>query len=199
MNQPTFRLPGRAICQHYQRMVAIGIPKRPELRYFARRASGAINTWPALCERQLLSSILLKNSVLKRGRLDRTKAQLADAQQKWRFREGFQRLDLDQEVALAAFLVIGVSHFAIRRKFCAVAASRNSSCAPLGPRSRNRSSFKMRFKWANNISTFLRCRRECRYAGVSPMDLATSLDSSCTLRAIFRIGVFGQHCCFIEH
>ena len=39
-----------------------------------------------------------------------------------------------------------INRFAIRRKFWAVAANKNSSCAPLKPRSRNLSSFRMRFK-----------------------------------------------------
>jgi hypothetical protein len=39
--------------------------------------------------------------------------------------------------------------------FWAVAARWNSSRAPQGPRSRNRSSFRMRWRWANSISTFL--------------------------------------------
>src|SRR5262249_19101342 len=46
------------------------------------------------------------------------------------------------------------------RRFWAVAARWNSSRAPLGPRSRSRSSFKMRLRCANSISTFLRWRRE---------------------------------------
>ena len=41
------------------------------------------------------------------------------------------------------------------RRFWAIAASVNSSCAPRGPRSRRRPSFRMRFKWANSISTRL--------------------------------------------
>ena len=39
-----------------------------------------------------------------------------------------------------------ISRFAIRRKFCAMAASRNSSRAPLGPRRRKRSSLRMRLR-----------------------------------------------------
>ena len=39
---------------------------------------------------------------------------------------------------------LGISHLLIRRRFCAVAASRNSSCAPVSPRSRSRSSFRIR-------------------------------------------------------
>ncbi len=45
-------------------------------------------------------------------------------------------------------------------RFCAAAARWNSSRAPFGPRSRSRSSLRMRFRWANSISTFFRCRRE---------------------------------------
>ena len=40
---------------------------------------------------------------------------------------------------------------ASRFRFCAIAARVNSNAAPLGPRSRNRSRRKMRFKWANSI------------------------------------------------
>ena len=54
---------------------------------------------------------------------------------------------------------IGTS-LAILRRFWAVAASRNSSLAPFGPRRRKRSSFRMRLRCANSISTFLRCRRD---------------------------------------
>jgi hypothetical protein len=43
-----------------------------------------------------------------------------------------------------------------RLRFCAVAVSRTSSLAPLKPRSRSRSSLRMRFICANRISTFLR-------------------------------------------
>ena len=51
---------------------------------------------------------------------------------------------------------------AIFRRFWAAAARWNSSLAPLGPRRRRRSSFRMRLRWANSISTFLRWRRETR-------------------------------------
>src|SRR5438094_730563 len=50
---------------------------------------------------------------------------------------------------------IGISMASLRR-FWAVAARWNSSRAPFGPRNRSRSSFKMRLRWANSISTFLR-------------------------------------------
>jgi hypothetical protein len=46
---------------------------------------------------------------------------------------------------------------AILLKFCALAAIRNLSRAPLRPRSLKRSSRRMRFKCANSISTFVRC------------------------------------------
>ena len=55
----------------------------------------------------------------------------------------------------------GVNHFAIRRRFCAVAAIKNSSCAPLNPCSRKRFNFRIRLRCANSISTFLRSRRDC--------------------------------------
>ena len=47
----------------------------------------------------------------------------------------------------------------VTRLICGWKASRNSSRAPLGPRSRRRPSRRMRLRWANSISTFLRrCR-----------------------------------------
>ena len=52
-------------------------------------------------------------------------------------------------------------------RFWAVAASRNSSRAPHGPRRRSRSSRRMRFRCANSISTFFRSRREVS-VGVGP-------------------------------
>src|SRR2546422_8269326 len=58
------------------------------------------------------------------------------------------------------------SNLARRRRFCAMAASVNSSCAPHGPRSRRRPSFRMRLRWANSISTRLRSRRDCSKAWV---------------------------------
>ena len=54
---------------------------------------------------------------------------------------------------------IGMS-LAILRRFWAVAAIWNSSLAPFGPRRRNRSSFRMRLRCANSISTFFRWRRD---------------------------------------
>jgi CheY-like chemotaxis protein len=53
----------------------------------------------------------------------------------------------------------GISMASLRR-FWVVAARWNSSRAPFGPRNRNRSSFRMRLRWANNISTFFRSRLE---------------------------------------
>ena len=90
-------------------------------------------------------------------------------------------------------------YFPIRLKFCAVAVSRNSSWAPLKPRSRKRSTFKMRFMCANSISTFFRCRRVLRYAGVFLTSRATSRALSCTERSNFFAGAFGQHCSFNGH
>jgi len=48
-------------------------------------------------------------------------------------------------------------YVAMRLRFCAVAVRRNSSLAPLKPRNRRRSIFRMRFMCANSISTCLRC------------------------------------------
>src|SRR5262249_17391017 len=53
---------------------------------------------------------------------------------------------------------------ASRRRFCAIAASVNSSCAPRGPRNRRRLNLRMRLRWANSISTRLRSRRDCSKA-----------------------------------
>ena len=69
---------------------------------------------------------------------------------------------------------------ASRRRFCAVAASRNSSLAPHGPRSRNRPSPRMRLRWANSISTFFRRRQATSYSGVAASARATSRASSST-------------------
>lgn len=77
------------------------------------------------------------------------------------------------------------------------AARVNSSLAPLSPRSRNRSSFNIRFRCANSISTFLRSHRDRRYSGVPAIRLATSRAASWMLRVILRNGAFGQHRCFI--
>jgi len=56
----------------------------------------------------------------------------------------------------------GASRKAMRRRFCAMAASKNSSRAPVGPRRRSRSSLMIRFRCANNISTFFRFLRDRR-------------------------------------
>src|SRR3546814_10554558 len=61
-----------------------------------------------------------------------------------------------------------------RRRFCAVAASVNSSLAPLSPRSRKRVTFRMRLRWAKSISIFLRRRRDRAYSGVVLIRRATS-------------------------
>ena len=51
-------------------------------------------------------------------------------------------------------------------RFWTVAASRNSSEAPLGPRSLSRRRPKWVFRWANSISTFFRCCADCWNASV---------------------------------
>jgi len=82
---------------------------------------------------------------------------------------------------------------ASRRRFCAVAASRNSSLASHGPRSRKRPSRNMRLRWANNISTFFRLRQAASNSGVPASARATSRESSSRSRGIFRATVLGQH------
>ena len=87
---------------------------------------------------------------------------------------------------------IGIS-FASFRRFWAVAARRNSSRAPFGPRSRNRSSLRIRLRWANNISTFLRSRREVRPSQDLAICRAISRAPSWMELGTLRAGVFGQH------
>jgi hypothetical protein len=92
---------------------------------------------------------------------------------------------------------------ASRRRFCAMAASVNSSCAPRGPRNRRRPSFRMRFKCANSISTRFRSRRDCSNASVLANARATSRASflprqrgqlRCTPRRHVRIPGERCHC-----
>lgn len=60
----------------------------------------------------------------------------------------------------AAFgLGTGIS-FASLQRFWAVAARRNSSRAPVGPRNRRRSSLRIRLRRANSLLAFLRSRRD---------------------------------------
>jgi hypothetical protein len=59
---------------------------------------------------------------------------------------------------------------AIRLRFCTVVAKVNWSVAPVSPRSRKRSSFMIRLRWANSISTFFRSQHiETSYSGVLAM------------------------------
>jgi hypothetical protein len=86
---------------------------------------------------------------------------LADAVEKVRF-----EVVASAGLTVAMALVVGATRHAAEvgagagismaslRRFWAVAARRNSSCAPFGPRNRNRSSLRMRLRWANSISTF---------------------------------------------
>src|SRR6201982_1282630 len=52
------------------------------------------------------------------------------------------------------------------RRFCGVAASGNSNCAPRGPRNRRRPSRKMRLRCAKSISTRFLSWRDCSNASV---------------------------------
>ena len=96
-------------------------------------------------------------------------------------------------VAIAASGLFGINHAAILRKFCAVAASKNSSLAPFRPRRRNLSNRRMRLRCANSISTFFRCRRDWAYRFVVDSWRAPSRADSFTWRAILRCVVLGQH------
>src|SRR6202040_3087197 len=93
----------------------------------------------------------------------------------------------------------GATSLASRLRFCAIAASVNSNCAPLGPRRRNRSSRRMRLRCANSISIFLRSRRDCANALVLARARATSRAASFTSRTIRRAGMFGQHFALSGH
>jgi len=72
-------------------------------------------------------------------------------------RQGSDDGRLSQVASLGAGTGINLASF---RRFWAVAARWNSSRAPFGPRNRNRSSFRMRLRWANSISIFFRSRLE---------------------------------------
>jgi hypothetical protein len=70
---------------------------------------------------------------------------------------------------------------------------------PLKPRSRNRSSLRIRFICANRISIFLRSRRDCWKASVSAKGRTRSRTSSLRSRVILRtVAVvhfgFSEHC-----
>ena len=82
--------------------------------------------------------------------------------------------------------------FAIRLRFCAMAASMNSFCAPSGPRNLIRLRPRMRLRWANSISTFLRLRPPRSCALVLAKARATSRAGSKMCRGTRRCGVFGQ-------
>lgn len=105
-------------------------------------------------------------------------------------RSGMERAASLAAQAVAG-LVIGII-FAIFRRFWAAAARWNSSLAPLGPRRRRRSSFRMRFRWAKSISTFFRWRRDTRYASVVAISRARSRAPSWTDRVTLRAGHVGR-------
>ena len=86
--------------------------------------------------------------------------------------------------------------FASFRRFWAVAASRNSSFAPHGPRSRSLPRPSMRLSCANSTSTFLRSFIETAYCSVPAMSRATWRASSCSSRVRDLASALGQHCCF---
>src|SRR5208283_844300 len=79
------------------------------------------------------------------------------------------------------------------RRFCAMAASVNSSLAPQGPRNRSLLSLRMRLRCANSISIFFRSRRDRKYSGVPARCRTTSRAASWMLLGILRWGWPGQH------
>ena len=81
-------------------------------------------------------------------------------------RAGF-RLGFVYAGAGTVSIEVGRNVMASRLRFCAIAVSKNSSRAPLRPRSRSRSTRRMCFMWANRISTFFRSRRERRSGGLA--------------------------------
>ena len=83
--------------------------------------------------------------------------------------------------------------FASLRRFWAVAARRNSSFAPQGPRNRSRPRPRMRLRWAKSISTFFLSFIEMSYWRVLAMSRATWRASSVSSRVILRASAFGQH------
>jgi hypothetical protein len=78
------------------------------------------------------------------------------------------------------------------RRFWAVAASRNSSFAPHGPRNLSLFRPRMRLRWAKSISTFFRSFIEITYCSVFAMSRATWRASSCSSRVIDRKSMLGQ-------
>jgi hypothetical protein len=94
--------------------------------------------------------------------------------------------------AIISIRALAGLNLASRRKFCAVAARRNSSLAPHGPRSRKRPTRRMRLRWANSISTFFRRRQAVSYSGVDARARATSRAFSFRSRGILRAAAFGQ-------
>lgn len=97
--------------------------------------------------------------------------------------------------ALRGFCGAGRSLASLRR-FWAVAARRNSSFAPHGPRSRSLPRPRMRLRCANSISTFFLSFIETAYCSVLAISRATWRASSCSSRVMDQASAFGQHCCF---
>ncbi|EPX83957.1 RecD-like DNA helicase YrrC [Salipiger mucosus DSM 16094] len=85
------------------------------------------------------------------------------------------------------------------RRFWAVAARRNSSFAPRGPRNRSLFRPRIRLRWAKSISTFFLSFIEITYCSVLAISRATSRASSCSSRVILRASAFGQHFAFDGH
>ena len=87
-------------------------------------------------------SILLKNSLFAR----RTFGRRRDRQSIGEENERASALERYAGRPFASSCTVGINRLAIRRRFCAIAAIKNSSCAPCRPRKRNRSSRRMRLR-----------------------------------------------------
>src|SRR6185437_3205200 len=87
-------------------------------------------------------SILLKNSLFAR----RTFGRRRDRQSIGEENERASALERYAGRPFASSCTVGINRLAIRRRFCAIAAIKNSSCAPCRPRKRNRFSRRMRLR-----------------------------------------------------
>ncbi len=82
--------------------------------------------------------------------------------------------------------------------FWAVAARRNSSLAPHGPRSLSLPSPRIRLRWAKSISTFFGSLQEIASSSVLPISRANCRAPSISDRATRRGTPFGRHFIFRE-
>jgi transposase len=167
----SYRCPAGKTLQRYRRQFTvprIGVMKDNSLRYRASKHDcGQCPLKPRCCPnapaRKVPRSILVAAGVTSlTRRASPEPPQSTDCVEKlndrrgrvWRRRAAERVIGTPSQVA-GIVCGPGMSLASLRR-FWATAARWNSSRAPQGPRSLNRSSFRMRLRWANSISTFLR-------------------------------------------